>query len=154
MTYAEVEFLLAEAAQKGWISNDSETHYRNGIKASMDYYKVNYAEFGWNDFSDFYQGSGVSFDGELVTIWKQKWLSLFFHGLDPFFEFRRWLHESNFDWMNLPFVAPPCQNNNNNNLPVRFLYPGNEQSLNPTNYSAAVDDLGGNTQNVKMWIVK
>jgi hypothetical protein len=36
---------------------------------------------------------------------------------------------------------------------MRFLYPGNEASLNPDNYVDAIDVMGGNTQNTKMWVV-
>jgi hypothetical protein len=36
---------------------------------------------------------------------------------------------------------------------MRFLYPGNEASLNPVNYAGAIDAMGGNTQNTKMWVV-
>ena len=34
-TYAEVEFLKAEAAIRGWTSGDAKTHYENGVKAAM-----------------------------------------------------------------------------------------------------------------------
>ena len=60
MTYAEQQFLLAEAAALGWINNDAEAHYKTGIKASHDYYQVNYAPYGFSDFEDFYSNSGVA----------------------------------------------------------------------------------------------
>ncbi len=60
MSYAEVEFLLAEATAKGWLSGDVETHYKKGIQASHTYYQVNYDPFGWNDFEDFYFNSGCN----------------------------------------------------------------------------------------------
>ena len=155
MTHAEVEFLLAEASQRGWIVHDPSTHYRDGIASSMEYYDVSFEEFGWDDFEDYYAGSGVEFDNTLLTITEQKWLSLFFHGLEPYFEFRRWMHENDYQWEALPFVAPPCLNTNDDMLPVRFPYPGNEQSLNPDNYAEAVDGLGGsNSQNAEMWLLK
>lgn len=154
MTYAEVEFLLAEAAAKGWISDDVEDHYRAGIQASMDYYQVNYSSFGWNDFEGFYAGSGVAYT-TTTDIWEQKWLSLFFTGLEPYFEVRRWYHESGMDWNGIPFLAPPCENLNDNNLPLRFLYPGEEQSLNEANYQEAVSRLGGsNSFNAPVWLVE
>lgn len=154
MSYAELEFLLAEAANKGWIDGAGE-HFRSGIKASMDYYDVNYAEFDWSDFEDYYANSGVAYDEDILSIYKQKWLSLFFHGLEPWFEIRRWMAENDNQWAALPFISPPCQNTNDDILPSRFLYPGNEQSLNPDNYKAAVSDLGGsNSQNAKMWLIK
>ncbi len=155
MTYAEVELILAEAAHKGLISADIETHYRNGIEASCGYYDVDYQAFEWEGFSDFYENSGVAYDGNLLSIWQQKWMAVFFHGLEPYYEIRRWMYEIDFDWSALPFVTPPCQNTNNDMLPVRFLYPGNEQSLNPENYAEAVGRLGGSdTQNSSMWLMK
>ena len=153
MTFAEVSFLLAEAAQKGWISDNVESHYKAGIEASMEYADVDFATSGWTDFEEFYQNSGVAFDG-ISTIREQKWLALFFHGLEPFFEVRRWYVESGNNWDGLPFLTPPCDNFNNDALPMRFLYPGQEQSLNAANYADAVNRLGGfNSQNATMWLV-
>lgn len=45
ITYAEVEFLLAEAASKGWnVPGDAKSHYEAGIRASMkvlnNYYDI------------------------------------------------------------------------------------------------------------------
>jgi hypothetical protein len=38
--YAELQFILAEAVVRGWISGDAASFYRNGIEASMAFYKV------------------------------------------------------------------------------------------------------------------
>ena len=154
MTYAEVEFLLAEAALKGWISEDIEAHYKSGIEASMGYHQVDPAPFGWTDFEDFYDNSGVAYDAP-TDIWEQKWINSFFHGLEPYFEVRRWYFESGMDWAGIPFLSPPCENLNDDQLPVRFLYPGEEQSLNAINYDEAVERLGGsNSQNAAIWLVE
>jgi len=154
MTYAEVAFLLAEAAAKGWINDDVEPHYRAGIQASMDYYQVNYDAFDWDDFNDFYTNSGVAYS-TATDIWEQKWLSLYFTGLEPYFEVRRWYFESGMDWNGIPFLSPPCENLNDDNLPLRFLYPGEEQSLNAANYQEAVSRLGGsNNSNASIWLVE
>ncbi|ADR22874.1 hypothetical protein MATR_32770 [Marivirga tractuosa] len=154
MTYSEVEFLLAEAAAKGWINDDIETHYRAGIEASMAYYQVNYTPFGYNDFNDYYTNSGVAYS-TATDIWEQKWLSLYFTGMEPFFEVRRWYVESGNSFNGIPFLDAPCDNLNNDNLPVRFRYPGQEQSLNSENYNEAVDRLGGsNDINASIWLVE
>lgn len=153
MTYAEVEFLIAEAAAKGWISDDIESHYKNGIQASMEYHSVEASDAGWSDFEDFYQNSGVAYE-QTTDIWEQKWIALFFHGLEPYFEVRRWYHESGMNWDGIPFLSPSCQNLNSDQLPMRFLYPGEEQSLNAANYNSAVSRIGGDDQNVRMWLVK
>ena len=154
MTYAEVAFLLAEAAAKGWIDAEVEPLYRAGIQASMEYHRVNLAAFGWTDFADFYANSGVDYQTE-TDIWEQKWLALFFHGLEPYFEVRRWYHESGNSFDGIPFLEPACGNGNDDRLPLRFLYPGEEQSLNAENYRQAIEDLGGaNSQNATMWLVE
>lgn len=154
MTYAEVEFLLAEAAAKGWVTDDVEEHYRAGIQASMDYHQVDYAPFGWSDFDDFYANSGVAYS-ETTDIWEQKWLAIFFHGLEPYFEVRRWYFESGMSFDGIPFMGPACDNLNNDQLPLRFLYPGEEQSLNANNYQEAIKEIGGsNSQNASIWLVQ
>jgi hypothetical protein len=153
MTYAEVEFLLAEAALKGYTSGSTEDHYKAGIQASMSYHQVDLATFGYTDFNNYYNTSGVAYD-EAIDVWEQKWLALFFHGLEPYFEVRRWLAESNNDFDAIRFLQPTCQNTNNDLLPTRFLYPGEEQSLNNENYQMAIDQLGGtNGFNAKMWLL-
>ncbi len=150
MTYAEQQFLLAEAAALGWINNDVEAHYKSGIKASHDYYQVNYAPYGFSNFEDFYSNSGVAYD-EVIDIWEQKWLSLFFSAMEPYFELRRWyVSEGGFE--SLRFVKEPTGTNYNDYaLPMRFLYPGQEQSLNQENYNAAKAQYNG--INGKMWIL-
>lgn len=154
MTYAELEFLLAEAAANGWITFDAETHYKDGIEACMEYYQVDFEPFPWANFEDFYGNSGVAYNDKM-DIWEQKWLALFFHGLEPYFEVRRWYLASGEDWGNIPFLSAPCENLNNDQLPMRFPYPGEEQSLNSSNYEAAVQDLGGsNSQDARMWLVQ
>jgi len=153
MSYAEVEFLIAEAIAKGWLSGDLESHYKKGIQASHEYYQVNYTPFGWTDFENFYQNSGVGYTSTM-DIWKQKWLSLYFSALDPYYEVRRWYVEAG-GWDALPFLNPPIGNNSNNyELPMRFLYPGQEQSLNAENYNEANSRYSTSKLiNGKMWIV-
>jgi len=153
MTYAEQQFLLAEAAHNGWISDDAGSLHSSAVEASMDYYGADWSMTGWNDFSDFITNSGEGYDGSITSIRRQKWLAMFFTGLDNYFELRRWYSQENGAWANLPFVSAPCSNTNGDALPMRFLYPGNEASLNPDNYQAAVDAYGGNSQNAKMWVV-
>jgi hypothetical protein len=153
MTYAELEFILAEGALKGWISDSVAEHYKKGIEASHSYYSVNYSSYGWDDFEDFYVNSGVAYDEEMDLL-EQKWLSVFFTGMEPYFELRRmYVNESG--WDGLRFIAAPIGTNGNDyKLPMRFLYPGQEQSLNQANYSDASSRYsGGDTINGKMWIV-
>lgn len=155
-TYSEQELIIAEAIQKGLLNGSAEAHYRNGIEASMVYYDVDVASFGWSSFDDFYDNSGVSDNITLEKIWEQKWIATFFHGIEPFFDIRRMVYEANsqngFDVSALSFLNVPCANQNDGAMPVRFLYPGDEESLNSENYNIAVEALGGNTQNATPWL--
>jgi len=145
--------MLAEAAAKGWINGDVEAHYRNGIESSMVYRQVDLSSTQWSSFEDFYDNSGVAYS-QVTDIWEQKWVAMFFHGLDTYFEVRRWYMESGKAWEGIPFLDAPCADVNGGELPMRFLYPGEELSLNATNYSEAVDRLGGsNDQNAETWLV-
>lgn len=155
MSYSEVQFLIAEAIQRGFVAGNAAIYYQNGIESSMSYYTVDYARFGWTDFNDYYNNAvGVAFNNDLNQIWQQKWIALFFHGLEPYIEVRRWLDHNNNDWNLIPFLDAPCNNINNNLLPVRFLYPEDEEEVNGENFDKASLDLGGNNQNSKMWLLQ
>ena len=155
MTHAEVAFIIAEVIQRGWLTTgNAGEYYKAGIQSSMDYYDVDYEDFDWIDFEDFYANSGVQYNNTLLQITEQKWLALFFTGLEPYFEIRRRMAEENYDWTIFPFLTPPCNNINNDQFPLRFLYPNEEILLNSRNYEEAVNRLGGNTINHKMWLLQ
>ena len=49
-------------------------------------------------------------------------------------------------------IVPGPDNVNNNRVPVRFLYPDNEQTLNAENYKKALKAMGGTDDiNTKGW---
>jgi hypothetical protein len=138
MTYAELQFILAEAAQKGLISTGSaQAYYENGIKASFDYYKLALP-------AGYLQQTGVAFNPAtaLQQIGTQKWIALFYSGLEAWFDWRR---------TGLPALTPGLSNVNGNRIPVRFIYPGFEFSLNKENVEAAVARQGANDINTKVW---
>lgn len=153
LSYAEQEFVLAEAAQRGWISDDAEAHFNQGIYASMTDHGAEPADGGWDSADDFLAQPNVAYDGTLLRIQEQKWVALYFHGMESYFEVRRWLHDASGDWSQLPFLTPPCNNLNGDQLPLRFVYPGEELSLNAENYALAASAMGGNDFNSAMWLV-
>ena len=134
---AEVHFLFAEAAQRGFIDADAETFYNEGIRLSFEYWQVN------QDIDAYLAQDGVSYDGEMETIITQKWLAGFLVGLEGWYDFRRTGFPS--------AITPGPDNVNNDRVPVRFLYPDSEQTLNAQNYGDAVSEIGENDINVKGW---
>lgn len=137
MQYAEVQFILAEAAQRGLISGDAKTYYEEGIKASFQYWGVD------QDMSTYLAQTGVAYDNKLETIIIQKWLASFMVGFEAWYDYRR---------TGLPSVIVPGPDNVNEGVvPVRFLYPSSEQTQNGENYKAAVATIGKDDINVKGW---
>lgn len=137
MQYAELQFILAEAAQRGWITGDAANYYESGITASFAYWNTE------QDMDAYLSQPGVAYDGALETIMRQKWLASFMVGLEAWYDFRR---------TGLPSIIVPGQDNvNNDQVPVRFLYPDREQSLNADSYRQAVDAIGGDDINAKGW---
>lgn len=154
MTYPELQFILAEARQKGMITTgDAQTYYNNGITANFDYWKsIVPASYGLNiDMPAGYLAqASVAYAGtdneKLAKIALQKWVALYFNGLEGWFEWRR---------TGMPEVIPGPSNLNNNKVPVRYIYPLSEQSLNGTNRSTAVQRQGNTDDlNTKMWLVQ
>ena len=134
---AEVHFIFAEAAQRGLISADAETLYNEGIRLSLEYWNVE------QDLAVYLAQPGVVYDGELETIITQKWLASFLVGLEGWYDFRR---------TGFPSVIVPGPNNTNaDRVPVRFLYPDSEQTLNGDNYASAVSRIGADDINTKGW---
>ncbi len=134
---AEVHFLFAEAAQRGLITADAETLYNDGIRLSFEYWQVE------QDFVTYTAQAGVAYDSQLETIITQKWLASFLVGLEGWYDFRRTGFPS--------VIVPGPDNVNGDAVPVRFLYPDSEQTLNGENYQAAVSAFGVDDINTKGW---
>ncbi|QGY47014.1 SusD/RagB family nutrient-binding outer membrane lipoprotein [Maribellus comscasis] len=118
ITYAEVEFILAEAAYLGDYGVSSvEEHYKAGIEASMDQYKILSEAQGF-DFEEFYNQQTVSYNSSSITnkhelILTQKWIAL-------------WLQaEAWFDWRRTgyPDFEPAANPAYGPALPLRIAYP-------------------------------
>jgi hypothetical protein len=138
MTYAELQFILAEAAQKGLIATGTaKEYYEKGIAASFDFY-------GLEVPTGYLAQPGVAFEAgnALQRIGTQKWIALFYTGLEAWFDWRR---------TGIPAITPGPANLNNNQVPVRFIYPTFEFSLNKENVEAAVAGQGPNTINTQVW---
>jgi hypothetical protein len=141
MHQPELLFLLAEAAEKGYISGDAEAFYLEGIRGTMTYY-------GTEAAVDYLSQNGVAYVGtreeKLVKIAQQKWLSLFMVGLEAWFDYRR---------TGLPALTPG-PNAALDQLPVRIQYPDGEQVLNAANYQAAVSSQGADEIFTETWLTR
>jgi hypothetical protein len=139
--YVEVEFLLAEAAERGLGGvTDAESHYNNAILASMKYWGVTDG-----DAATYLAQPAVAYTtakGDYKQkIGTQKWLGLFDRGDEAWAEWRR---------LDFPVLNVPA-NMTYSEIPVRMPYPYNENKMNKTNYDAAAAAIGGDKASTKIF---
>ncbi|PKV62568.1 SusD/RagB family nutrient-binding outer membrane lipoprotein [Pontibacter ramchanderi] len=137
--YAEVEFLLAEAVERGYnVGGTAIEHYNKGVTASITYWggteaqalaylaqpSVNYltAPGDWRQ-----------------KIGTQEWIALYNRGYDAWLTWRR---------LDAPNLLPPVDGLI---VPKRLIYPVNEQTLNPGNNAAAASAIGGDQSSTKLF---
>lgn len=135
MTYAEVLFLQAEAAQRGWIAADAEALYEEAITASMELYAPWGHAPNAGEVTAYLAQPAVQYSAAtgLEQIALQKWIALWMNGSEAWAEWRR---------TGMPDLAmgPDLALSR---IPVRLMYPDSEQSLNSGSLSAALSRQGG-----------
>jgi len=148
--YPEVEFILAEAVQRGWISGDANTYYKNGIRASLDF--SNYQNTYSSSTIDTYVNEPavqLQSGQELEQILTQKYIAMFMNsGWQPFYNQRR---------TGTPvFETSGAGILNDGKIPKRWMYPESEYNQNQTNVEAAVSRQfpEGDNINGVMWLLK
>ncbi len=134
MTYAEVLFLRAEAAARGWTADNAASLYQQGIRASMEQYGI-----ASGDIDAYLAQPEVAYTG-LRSIYMQKWIALYGNGPEQFASWRR----ETVSGQHSPFLTP-SPGASVQQIPYRVFYPASEQSTNVENWSAAVARNGGAT---------
>lgn len=147
ITYAEVCFILAEAAQKGYNVGSQQTWYQNGIQASLNYWGVG------SSYSSYSATPGVAYDGSLKQVMTQKYIAGFLMAA-----------ESWFDWRRTGFPAISIGGGGFKSvLPIRYKYDLNELNINGANAAVAVaklvptantGDTGNDDSWSKMWLLQ
>jgi hypothetical protein len=130
LSYDEIEFFLAEAAQRGYsVGGSAQQHYNNAVTASIEYWGGTPA-----DASAYLAKPAVAYDPAnwKQRIGEQKWIALYNRGWDEWIEWRR---------LDAPQLEAPATANSV--IPLRFTYPIPEQNLNTANYNEAKTAMGG-----------
>lgn len=144
LDYSEVEFLLAEALERGFnVGGTAEEHYNKAVEASIVYWGGTAGEA-----ATYLAQASVKYTSAAGTykekIGNQKWIALYNRGIDAWTEWRK------FDY---PVLQPPSGGNVPAGLiiPVRIIYPINEQTLNGINREAAAASIGGDVASTKLF---
>lgn len=148
LSYAELQFLLAEASLRNWsgAGKSPQQYFEDGIRASMNYYQIPPAEvesyinglhiYGADAENPFQTNDREGMMEQIIT---QKWLAVFPNGNEGWAEFRRT------DYPRLSNIL----NNNSEDVPPgkfikRILYPYSEKD-NPNKPESK------NRQSIRVW---
>lgn len=171
--YKEMLFNIAEAIERGWISGNAETFYKNGINESMKFYGIDTAQtsftahflppganavtqvqpYNFNfTFSSYYAQPAVKLSSTpaaaINQIVLQKYLAMFENSeYEGYFNWRR---------TGVPAFQGGSGVGNNGVIPLRWAYPITEQSVNAANWNAAIANqkFSADDLNQKMWLLQ
>ncbi len=125
MSAAEVHFIIAEAALRGWTGEDARQHYEEGVRASLTAWGVG------GDFDDYITHPGVVFDGTIEQVLEQKWIASWTAAMEAWSDYRRTGYPA--------LKAGPYAKRDE--LPLRFYYSVKELDFNTQNCRAAIENL-------------
>jgi len=138
-SYAELLFDRAEAAARGLTTENAADLYKQGIAASLKQYGISDALATTYLAQIAVQYNATNYK---KSIGEQKWLALFGQGLEAWAEQRR---------LDYPQLTASGNTVLDGKIPVRFIYPGSEQSLNGQSYKNAVANQGADLLTTKLW---
>lgn len=152
LTYAETEFLLAEAASRGWsVGANAAAHYANGLRSALE----SMAQFDADAtispaaITAYVAANPLTANTQLQLqqINEQYWLETCttFNFIEAWFNWRR---------SGYPALVPVNYPGNvtNGTIPRRMIYPSTEIGNNPSGYSAGVASLsGGDLLTSRVW---
>ena len=153
ITSAEVEFLLAEAATKGWaVQGDAESHYEAGIRAAMqllnDCYDI-VGKISETDINDYIAANPLG-DNPKEQINKEAYILHLTNPAEAWANLRRSDYPVLQDRAKFGNFTYTCVDGFN--TPVRLKYPNLEAKYNSVNYKEAIERLGGTDDwHKRMW---
>lgn len=155
MCYDELQFILAEAAIKGWINGGEEAardFYEAGVRASMEkwnefgVYSLTPVTITAEDVDTFLESRLASWeqaDDKIGLIANQKFLALFWMGMEAYHEYRR---------TGYPELTIGGGTFNDHVLPTRFAYPETSVATNAAHVAEALERMGGeNNMKTPVW---
>jgi hypothetical protein len=153
LTYAETEFLLAEAAVRGWnVGASAAQHYANGLRGALQSLAqidaaATIEETAITAYVALNPLNGLSTTAALRQINEQYWLET----ATTFNFIESWLNWKRSGYPELVPVNYPG-NVTNATIPRRMIYPATEVSNNPGGYQSGVASLsGGDLLTSRVW---
>ena len=144
---AEISFILAEAALKGWGVGNAADHYNNGIKNSLTSWGLA------GHYEAFIARPEVAFDNTLGRVMTQKWVASWTAATEAFLDYRR----TGLPELQVGPVSPQPA------IALRFIYGSDEYNNNGNNLNAALErleltplsgNLGADSPWSKPWVIQ
>ncbi len=143
LDYTELAFYLAEAKERNYnVDGNAESYYNDAVKSSFDHWGLPL------DSANAYLANPEIGYNTAPGTWKQKiglqaWLAFYIRGLEGYTSWRR---------LDYPVMKlPPSPKSDDGQVPKRFTYPINEQTLNRDNYYEASQAIGGDLMSTKVF---
>ena len=135
ISYAEVQFLLAEIYQRGIVSGNAEDAYKNAITASMNQWGITDS----SEINNYITSNGYDSGNWKKSIGNQKWVALYMNGFQAWCEWRR----LDYPQLSVPAAAVI------NSIPVKMPYALSETQNNSANLSQITSSPDNMT--TKVW---
>ncbi|MCU0324280.1 MAG: SusD/RagB family nutrient-binding outer membrane lipoprotein [Spirosomaceae bacterium] len=139
LTSFEMNFLIAEAAERGLITADAKTFYETGVKQAFEYWYSAVPENYLKTGAAAYKIGNANPIEQIIT---QKWLANIINGYEGWIEYRR---------TGFPKLKTISASLNQNLIPVRIPYPTSEDALNNANFKEASAKTNKNSMNSPVW---
>jgi hypothetical protein len=146
VTAAQTHLLLAEAAQRGWVTGSAEEFFNNGVRAHMMQLESYDADSAvpLAAIDAYLTEHPFSSATALEQINTQYWIASFLNGPEVFANFRR---------SGYPALTPnpfPGQDISGDFI-RRYTYPNDEISVNTENVNAAIARMGPDNLETRVW---
>jgi hypothetical protein len=140
MRAAEVHFMIAEAAYRGWNTGgvSAQQAYELGVAASL-------AEYDLDGYDAYIAQPGVAWVNDVNQIHLQKWIALFKNGNEAWAENRRT------DVPLLQHAPASSYVGQHNRPPLRYPYPVDEVNLNSANVTPKLQGVVNHMWGQQMW---
>ncbi len=150
LTYAETEFLLADAAQRWGVGGNATTHYNNGVIAAITQLAAYgpAAAISTTDAQTYLTSQPYNSATGLSQINMQYWLCTLMDEYETWANWRR--------CGDLPYLKPTDYPGNisNGTIPRRLVYPPSQKITNLPNYNAEIailNQTGGDKVTTRVW---
>lgn len=148
MTYAEVEFLLADASIRLGLTlgATAAVHYQNGVTAAMQQLSLfpGGPTIATTDIQNYLTNNPLTTGKELEMIDTQLWINFIMNGPESFASWRR----TGFPAL----VSSASSESSTTTIPRRFEYPLSEREQNATGVADAITRMGGKDDwNNRVW---